>query len=298
MNEVFRGTGVALITPFHKYGTIDFIALERLVEYEIKNQVEFIVALGTTSEYPSLSPDEQMAVLDFIVRKVNRRVPVVAGVGSNNTNQVVEKIRNMNFNGIDAILSVTPYYNKPQPKGQYLHFKAISGACPVPVILYNVPGRTGANMSVDTILRLASDFDNIIGVKEASGDMDQVMKIIKRKPDDFLVLSGEDALTMPMVAAGADGVISVIANAYPYQFSEMVRLALKGDLIEARKYHYMLYDLVDAIFADGNPGGIKATLEILEKCRNTLRLPLAKVNKAVNLQIKKAVENIENELKT
>lgn len=296
MNDVFKGTGVALITPFHKYGTIDFVALERLIEYEINNQVEFIVALGTTSEYPSLSNDEQMAVLDFIVRKVNRRIPVVAGVGSNNTNQVVEKIRNMNFEGIDAILSVTPYYSKPQPKGQYLHFKAIAGASPVPVILYNVPGRTGANMSVDTILRLANDFENIIGVKEASGDMDQVMKIIKRKPDDFLVLSGEDALTMPMVAAGADGVISVIANAYPYQFSEMVRLALKGDMPAARKYHYMLYDLIDAIFADGNPGGIKATLEILEKCRNTLRLPLAKVNKAVNLQIKKAVETIQNEI--
>ncbi|MCF8331987.1 MAG: 4-hydroxy-tetrahydrodipicolinate synthase [Bacteroidales bacterium] len=295
MNEIFKGTGVALITPFHKYGTIDFVTLERLIEFEIKNQVEFIVALGTTSEYPSLSEDEQMAVLDFIIRKVDKRIPVVAGIGGNNTNHVVSKINNMNFDGLDAILSVTPYYNKPQPKGQYLHFKSVATASPVPVILYNVPGRTGTNMSADTILRLASDFENIIGVKEASGDMNQVMSIIKNRSDDFLVLSGEDALTLPMIAAGADGVISVVANAYPFEYSEMVRLGLIGNISDARNYHYLLFDLIEAIFADGNPSGIKAAMEILSKCRNTLRLPLAKVNKAVNIQIKKAVEKIENE---
>lgn len=297
MNEIFKGTGVALITPFHKYGTIDFVTLERLIEFEIKNQVEFIVALGTTSEYPSLSEDEQMAVLDFIVRKVDKRIPVVAGIGGNNTNYVVDKIKHMNFEGIDAILSATPHYNKPQPKGQYLHFKSIATVSPVPVILYNVPGRTGTNMSADTILRLATDFENIIGVKEASGNMNQVMRIVKNRPDDFLVLSGEDALTLPMLAAGADGVISVVANAYPFEYSEMVRLGLKNDMTAARKYHYMLLDLIEAIFADGNPGGIKAAMEILSKCRNTLRLPLAKVNKAVNIQIQKAVEKIENEKK-
>jgi 4-hydroxy-tetrahydrodipicolinate synthase len=262
---------------------------------EIQNQVEFLVALGTTSEYPSLSEDEQIAVLDFIVERVNKRVPVVAGVGSNNTQAAVDKLKKLKFEGIDAILSVTPYYNKPQPKGQYLHFKSIANASPVPVILYNVPGRTGSNRSADTILRLARDFDNIMGVKEASGDMNQVMKILRDRPDNFLVFSGEDHLTLPIVAAGADGVISVIANAYPWEFSEMVRLSLKGDMENARKYHYYLYDLIEAIFMDGNPGGIKATLEILGRCRNTLRLPLAKVNKAVNLQIKKAVEAIENE---
>ncbi|MFO8087196.1 MAG: 4-hydroxy-tetrahydrodipicolinate synthase [Bacteroidales bacterium] len=293
MNEQFKGTGVALITPFHKYGTIDFVTLERLIEVQIKNQVEFIVALGTTSEYPSLSADEQLGVLDFVVQKVNRRIPVVAGVGGNNTQAVTAQIKAMNFDGIDAILSVTPYYNKPQPKGQYLHFKAIASASPAPVILYNVPGRTGANMSADTVLRLAMDFPNIIGVKEASGDMNQVMQIIKNKPKDFLVLSGEDALTLPMIGAGADGVISVVANAYPFEFSEMVRLAAKGEMEQARVYHYKLFDLINAIFADGNPGGIKAAMEILNKCRNTLRLPLAKVNKAVNIQIRKAIESIE-----
>lgn len=295
MKDRIRGTGTALITPFHKYGTIDFPALERLIEMEINNQVEFLVVLGTTSEYPSLSEDEQIAVLDFVVERVNKRVPVIAGVGSNNTQAAVEKLKYLKFDGVDAVLSVTPYYNKPQPKGQYLHFKSIANASPVPVILYNVPGRTGTNMSADTILRLARDFDNIIGVKEASGDMNQVMKILRDRPDDFLVFSGEDHLTLPVIAAGADGVISVIANAYPWEFSEMVRLSLKGDMENARKHHYKLYNLIEAIFMDGNPSGIKATLEILGRCRNTLRLPLAKVNKAVNLQIKKAVEAIENE---
>ncbi|MFW6019732.1 MAG: 4-hydroxy-tetrahydrodipicolinate synthase [Bacteroidales bacterium] len=294
-NNIFKGTGVALITPFHKYGTIDFVALERLIDFQIENQVEFLVALGTTSEYPVLSEDEQMAVLDFVVRKVDRQIPVVAGIGGNNTNAVVEKIKKMNFNGIDAILSVTPYYNKPQPKGQYMHFKTIATESPVPVILYNVPGRTGTNMSSETILSLANDFENIIGVKEASGDFDQIMNIIKNRPEGFLVLSGEDALTLPMIATGSDGVISVVANAYPFAYSEMVRLALKGEMAGARNIHYELLDLIKAIFADGNPSGIKAALEMKNKCLNNLRLPLTKVNKAVNIQIKRAVESISHE---
>ena len=290
MNDIFKGTGVALVTPFDKDGKIDYVSLEQLIEFQLKNQVEFLVALGTTSEYPGLSEDEQMAMLDFIVQKVDKRIPVVAGIGGNNTNAVVEKIKKMSFDGIDAILSVTPYYNKPQPKGQYLHFKAIATESPVPVILYNVPGRTGTNMSSDTVLQLATDFDNIIGVKEASGDFNQIMKLIQNRPEGFLVLSGEDALTLPMLAAGSDGAIAVAANAYPYAYSEMVRLALKDEMKAARKYHYKLFDLMKAIFADGNPAGIKAALEAQNRCLNTLRLPLAQVNNSAKEQIKHVVE--------
>lgn len=295
MKNKIKGTGTALITPFYESGAIDFQALEYLIEYEIKNHVDFLVALGTTSEYPSLSRDEQNSVLDFIGEKVNRRVPVVAGVSDNSTHGAVEKLKNLKTGGIDAILSVTPYYNKPQPQGQYQHFKAVAEASPLPVILYNVPGRTGTNMSAETILQLAQDFDNIIGVKEASGDLNQVMKIILGRPESFLVFSGEDFITLPMLGAGADGVISVIANAYPYEFSEMLRNALNSDMETARKYHYKLYDLIDAIFKDGNPAGIKAALEVLGHCRNILRLPLAKVNESVNSRIKKAIEVIEDE---
>ncbi len=293
MNEQFKGTGVALVTPFHKYGTVDFQSLERLIEFHIKEGVEYLVTLGTTSEYPSLTNDERIALVDFIVQRVNRRVPLVAGMGGSHTRALTDTIQATNFNGIDAILSVTPYYNKPQPKGQYLHFREVANASPVPVILYNVPSRTGTNMSAETILRLANDFDNIIGVKEASGDLIQVMDIINHRPPGFLMISGEDSLTLPVITAGGDGVISVIANAYPGEFSQMVRLALQGKVREAQKYHYKLYGMTKAIFADGNPGGIKALLEMKGKCRNTLRLPLAKVNKAVNLQIRKEADMIE-----
>ncbi len=297
MNNIFRGTGVALITPFKEHGAIDFDTLEKLIEFQINNGVEYLLALGTTSEYPGLSQDEQKAVLEFIVEKCNRRVPVLAGVGGNNTLAVQEKIRKMNFDGIDAILSVTPYYNKPQPGGQFQHFKIIAGESPVPVVLYNVPSRSGVNMTADTILKMANEIPGVIGVKEASGDMNQVMKIIRNKPDDFLVISGEDALTMPMVAAGGDGVISVIANAYPREFSEMVRLTLKADVEKARKYHYLLFQLIDDIFADGNPAGIKAALEEKNICRNILRLPLVSVNDEVKAKIKKSVKEIEDALR-
>lgn len=296
MNNIFRGTGVALVTPFDQHGAIDFPSLEKLIEFQISNGVEYLLALGTTSEYPALSSDEQMAVLEFVVEKANRRVPVLAGVGGNNTLAVQEKIKQMNFDGIDAILSVTPYYNKPQPQGQFQHFKAIAEESPVPVILYNVPSRTGANMTAENILKMANEIPGVIGVKEASGDLDQVMKIIREKPDDFLVISGEDALTMPMVAAGGDGVISVITNAYPREFSDMVRLTLNGKVKQARKYHYLLYQLIDDIFADGNPAGIKAALEEKGLCKNILRLPLVRANDEVAAMIRKSVKEIEDAL--
>ena len=285
MSSKFRGTGVAVVTPFHNYGTIDFTSLGKVLNHIIDGGVDFILALGTTSEAVTLSSDEKIAVTNFIIETVDNRVPVMLGVGGNNTQEVVNKLKSINFNGIDAILSVAPYYNKPQQKGLFYHFKTIAATSPVPVYLYNVPSRTSVNISVETTLRLAAEIDNIEGIKEASGDLQQVMQILKNKPDDFVVLSGDDALTLPMLAMGADGVISVVANAFPKEFSEMVRLGMKGKLKSARKIHYNLLDIINALFADGNPAGIKAALDILGLLNNNLRLPLVKVNKAVYNQL-------------
>ena len=285
MNSKFRGTGVAVVTPFHNYGTIDFTSLGKVLNHIIDGGVEFILALGTTSEAVTLSNDERVAVINYIIETVDNRIPIMLGVGGNNTQQVVNNLKSINFNGIDAILSVAPYYNKPQQKGLFYHFKTIAATSPVPVYLYNVPSRTSVNISAETTLRLASEIDNIEGIKEASGDMQQIMKILKDKPEDFVVLSGDDALTLPMLAMGADGVISVVANAFPAEFSEMVRLGMKGKLKSARKIHYDILDIINMLFADGNPAGIKAALDILGLLNNNLRLPLVKANKAVYNQL-------------
>jgi len=285
MSLKFRGTGVAVVTPFHNYGTIDFTSLGKVLNHIIDGGVEFILALGTTSEAVTLSNDERVAVINYIVETVDNRIPIMLGVGGNNTQQVVNNLKSINFNGIDAILSVAPYYNKPQQKGLFYHFKTIAATSPVPVYLYNVPSRTSVNISAETTLRLASEIDNIEGIKEASGDMQQIMKILKDKPEDFVVLSGDDALTLPMLAMGADGVISVVANAFPAEFSEMVRLGMKGKLKSARKIHYDILDIINMLFADGNPAGIKAALDILGLLNNNLRLPLVKANKAVYNQL-------------
>jgi len=285
MSSKFRGTGVAIVTPFHNYGTIDFTSLGKVLNHIIDGGVNFVLALGTTSEAVTLSADERVAVTNYIIETVDKRVPVMLGVGGNNTQEVVNKLKSTNFDGIDAILSVAPYYNKPQQKGLFYHFKTIAATSPVPVYLYNVPSRTSVNISAETTLRLATEIDNIEGIKEASGDMQQVMKILKDKPDDFVVLSGDDALTLPMIAMGADGVISVVANAFPAEFSEMVRLGMKGKLKSARRLHYGLLEIINALFADGNPAGIKAALDILGLLNNNLRLPLVKVNKAVYNQL-------------
>lgn len=298
MNTKFTGTGVALITPFHKYNAIDFGAIEKLVEHTITNHVDYLVVLGTTGESATLSEDEKNAVVDFIVESVAGRVPVVKGIGGNNTQEIVDKIKKSSFSGIDAMLSVCPYYNKPQQKGIYYHFKTIASVSPVPVILYNVPGRTGANMSAETTLELARDFENIVAIKEASGNFSQIMKIIQDKPKDFTVISGDDALTLPLIALGAEGVISVIANAFPAEFSEMVNLCLKGDFENARKIHYSLNDIINALFEDGSPAGIKAALQILDIAQNYLRLPLVKVNKSVYLQINNLITKfLESKIK-
>lgn len=291
------GTGVAIVTPFHNYGTIDFGSLEKLLEHIVNGGVDFIVSLGTTSEAATLTRDEKDAVMAFVKDTVNGRVPLVMGMGGNSTQAVVSKIKNTDFTGVEAILSVAPYYNKPNQKGLYNHFKSIAGASPVPVILYNVPGRTSCNLTAETTLRLAHDFENIAAVKEASGNLNQVMEILRLRPDGFKVFSGDDALTYPLVSLGADGVISVVANAYPHDFSELVRLMNKKQFDDALKLHYKLLPFISQIFADGNPAGIKAALEIMGIIKNNLRLPMVKTNKAVYMALGKFIEAYQ-QLKT
>ncbi len=266
--------GVALITPFNEDGTIDFPALARLIEYQIQNGIDYLVALGTTAETPTLTEDEKARVRAFIIEKVNGRVPIVLGLGGNNTNAIVENLKTQNFDGIDAILSVVPYYNKPSQEGIYQHYKAIASATKLPVILYNVPGRTGVNMTAETTLRLARDFDNIVAIKEASGNITQMDDIIKNKPSDFMVISGDDGITFPLITLGAGGVISVIGNAFPREFSRMVRLALNGDYASALTIHHRFTELFSLLFVDGNPAGVKCLLHAMGYIQNQLRLPL------------------------
>lgn len=279
---IFSGTGVALITPFRKQDTIDFARLESMIDYVIDGGVNFIVALGTTSEAATMTETERAALQNYIVEFVNGRVPIMLGIGGNNTLAVTDTIQHLNFDGISGILSVTPFYNKPQQRGLVQHFKNIAEVSPVPVMLYNVPGRTGCNMTAETTLQLAEECSNIIGVKEASGNMAQVMEILRNKPQNFQLLSGDDALTCPMIAMGATGVISVMANALPTEMSQMVSYAMKGDLKKALPLHYRMLPLMHAIFEEGNPGGIKALLETQGLITNHLRLPLCKVSKTLN----------------
>ena len=292
MSASLTGTGVAIVTPFHTYGTIDFTSLENVLNHVIKGGVDFVLALGTTSEAATLSKDEKNAVINFFIETVDNRVPVMLGVGGNNTQEVVNTIKSLSFDGINSILSVAPYYNKPQQKGLYYHFKTIADTSPLPVYLYNVPSRTSVNITAETTLKLATDVKNIAGIKEASGDLNQVMEILRNKPADFKVLSGDDILTLPMISMGAEGVISVVANAFPAEFSTMVRKGMDGDFAGARKIHYRLYEIINTLFADGNPSGIKAALDIMEICKNNLRLPLAKVNKGVYNQLKQLIDEV------
>lgn len=273
----FYGTAVAIITPFNDDLSIDFDSLEKLIEHYLKNNIDYFIVLGTTGENATLSKDEKNAILDFVVKIIAGRAPIVAGFGAYNTASIIEDIKQRDFKGIDAILSVTPYYNKPNQRGLIEHYKAIADASPVPVILYNVPGRTSVNITAETTLELAKH-QNIIAIKEASGNMGQIMQILKDKPEDFLVISGEDSLTLPMISLGAVGVISVVAMAKPREMSEMVRLALEGNFAKAKELHYKILDLTNAIFEDGNPAGIKAALYLQNKIKYNLRLPLVKVN--------------------
>lgn len=275
---IFNGTGVALVTPFRKQDAVDFSRLEAMINHIIQSGVNFIVALGTTSEAVTMTDTEKAAVLDFIVETVNGRVPIMLGLGGNNTTALATAINQVNFDGIDGILSVAPYYNKPQQRGLLQHFRYIAEISPVPVVLYNVPGRTSVNISAETTLQLAEE-PNIIGIKEASGNMSQIMEILRCKPDGFQVLSGDDALTLPMIAMGASGVISVMANALPKTMSDMVAFAMKGNMKKALPLHYQMLPLMNALFEEGNPAGVKALLEIEGMLTNSLRLPLTKVSK-------------------
>jgi len=281
-----KGTGVAMVTPFNEDKTVDYIGLSNLIEYLIDGGVEFLVSLGTTGESAVLTNDEKQKIVAFTKNEINGRVPFVVGLGGNNTSQVVAQIKSADFSGIDAILSVSPAYNKPTQEGIYQHFKAISEACPTNIILYNVPGRTSSNMSAKTTLSLANDFDNIIAIKEASGDMEQIMQLLRDKPTNFKVLSGDDALTLPMIFMGAEGVISVQAMAQPKEFSEMVRQGLAGNIEKARALHYPQLELIYHLFAEGNPAGVKACLKIKGVCEEDVRLPLTSISRTRYNQIK------------
>lgn len=287
-----KGMGVALITPFHKDKSIDFDSLARLLEYQIHSGIDYLVVLGTTAETATLTPDEQAQVRRFVAERVHGRVPLVLGMGGNNTMAVVEAVKSTDLSAFSAILSVVPYYNKPSQEGIYQHYKAIATASPLPVILYNVPGRTGVNMAPETCLRLANEFENIIGVKEASGNISQMDAIIKNKPTDFMVISGDDGITFPLITLGAVGVISVIGNAFPREFSRMVRLALEGDYAKAREIHHRFTELFSLLFVDGNPAGVKCLLNAMGYIENELRLPLVPTRITTYEKIKNVLKNL------
>ena len=280
----FKGTGVALVTPFLPNGEVDEKGLRKLVDYQVENGTDFLVVQGTTGEAATLSSDEKERVLAIVIEQNAKRLPVVLGMGGNNTAEVADAMEHFSNDGVDGFLSASPHYNKPSQRGIIEHFKVLSKASKLPIILYNVPGRTGSNMTASTTLEL-SKLENIVAVKEASGDLEQVMAIIKDAPSDFAILSGEDALTMPMIAAGAHGVISVVANALPKRFSTMVNASVAGDLNLARKNHYDLLDVTGLFFAEGNPAGIKVALEAEGICGSTLRLPLFEVSTELRKKI-------------
>lgn len=290
--QSFVGTGVALITPFKKDLSVDYQALEKIVNHVIEGGVEYLVVLGTTGEPATLTSEEKELVIQTIIKANNQRLPLVLGVGGNNTMQVVEELKMRDFSAFSAILSVSPYYNKPTQEGIYQHFSAIAKASPLPIILYNVPGRTASNMLPSTVLRLANEFPNIIGIKEAAGDLVQAMKIIQHKPKDFLVISGDDMITLPMVLAGGSGVISVIGEGFPKEFSQMVRLGLERKVDEAYALHYKIADATDMIFEQGNPAGIKQVFKALGIAENHVRLPLVAVNEDLTARINYFTNNI------
>ena len=269
-----KGMGVALITPFKEDGSVDYDALLRLVDYQVQNGTDFLCVLGTTAETPTLTKEEKEKVKRAVIERVNGRIPILLGVGSNSTQAVVDTVKNDDMTGVDALLVVVPYYNKPSQEGIYQHYKAVAEATDLPIVLYNVPGRTGVNMTAETTLRLARDFKNIVAIKEASGNITQMDDIIKNKPEDFDVISGDDGITFPLITLGAVGVISVIGNAFPREFSRMTRLALQGDYNNALTIHHKFTELFNLLFVDGNPAGVKAMLNMMGMIENKLRLPL------------------------
>ncbi|WP_396147527.1 4-hydroxy-tetrahydrodipicolinate synthase [Flavobacterium sp.] len=291
--QALIGTGVALVTPFKKDFSVDTEALTRIVNFQIDNGINYLVVLGTTAENATLSQEEKELVIQTVVAANNKRLPLVLGVGGNNTHKLVEELKTRDFSDFIAVLSVSPYYNKPSQEGIYQHFKAIAEAAPVPVILYNVPGRTASNMLPSTVIRLAKDFKNIVAIKEAAGDIVQAMKLIQEKPEGFLVISGDDMITLPMVLAGGSGVISVIGEGFPKQFSKMVQLGLQRKVDEAYEIHYQLSDAIDMIFEQGNPAGIKEVHKLLGLSENTLRLPLVNVNADLSNRISNFIKDLQ-----
>ncbi|MXV13838.1 4-hydroxy-tetrahydrodipicolinate synthase [Hufsiella ginkgonis] len=292
MSTQFYGTGIAMVTPFHADRTIDFPALKKLVDFLIDGKVEYLVSLGTTGESATLSKDEKKEVWRFTAEAVAGRVPLVAGIGSNNTTELVDSLSHFDTAGFDAVLSVSPFYNKPIQEGIYQHYKLVAEASPLPVILYNVPSRTGSNMTAETTLRLANDFKNVIAVKEASGNFDQFNAILRDKPEDFLFISGDDPVTFPLMSMGAAGVISVIGNALPGMLSEMVRLCLDMKFKEAAPLHFDLLEITRLLFAEGSPGGVKSALKTLGICGDTLRLPLVNVSNTLDEAVAREIERL------
>jgi 4-hydroxy-tetrahydrodipicolinate synthase len=274
MQEKFRGTGIAIVTPFNEDGTIDWSGFRKLINFWIEGKVEYLVVLGTTGESPTVHGDEKQQLFSFVSEVAAGRIPLVAGIGSNDTNEVLHGFKSFNLSGYDAILSVSPAYNKPNQEGIFQHYKTLNAHTPLPIIMYNVPSRTGQNVTAETQLRIARECKNIFGTKEASGDFNQIMQIIKNKPREFMVISGDDLITLPMTACGGDGVISVVANAYPKDFSDMVRHCLAGRYQEALSLHYKYVDIINSMFAEGSPSGVKAYLAEMGLCKNAFRLPV------------------------
>jgi 4-hydroxy-tetrahydrodipicolinate synthase len=274
LREQFRGTGIAIVTPFNEDGTIDWTSFDKLIHFWIDNKVEYLVVLGTTGESATIQGDEKQKVFSFVKEVNANRLPLVAGIGGNDTNEVATALKKFDLQGYSAVLSVSPYYNKPNQEGIYQHYKVVNDSSPLPVIMYNVPSRTGQNVTAETQVRIARDFKNIFATKEASGNFDQINQIIKLKPVDFMVISGDDGITLPMIACGAEGVISVVANAYPKEFSDMVRLCMNGQFVEAQELHYDYIDVVNSMFTEGSPSGVKAYLSEMGLCKNTFRLPV------------------------
>jgi 4-hydroxy-tetrahydrodipicolinate synthase len=289
--NLFTGTGVAMVTPFHADGSIDWDNLRKIIHFLSVGKVEYLVVMGTTGENVTISKEEKQEIFSFVAEHNHAGLPLVAGIGGNNTNEVLEGLKKTNLDGYQAILSVSPYYNKPNQEGIFHHYRMIGETSPLPVIMYNVPGRTGMNVTAETTLRIASACSNIIATKEACGNLEQIMQIIKYKPEGFEVISGDDAITLPMIACGAIGVISVAGNAYPLEFSEMVRLCLKGDFAAARLLHYPLTDIITSMFAEGSPSGVKAYMHQMALCGNYFRMPVYPVSDAMYKKITSLKEN-------
>jgi len=293
LREKFTGTGIAIVTPFDEGGAIDWKSFEKLVEFWIAGKVEYLVVLGTTGESATVHGEEKQQVFSFVAKSVAGRLPLVAGIGGNDTSEVIAGFRKFDLKGYDAILSVSPYYNKPNQEGLFRHYKTLNDATPLPIMMYNVPSRTGMNVTADTQLRIAHQCKNIFATKEASGNFEQVNQIVKYKPAEFMVVSGDDPITLQMIAAGAEGLVSVVANAYPRDYSDMVRLCLSGEFSEAQQLHYRYTDIINSMFAEGSPSGVKAYLSEMGLCQNTFRLPVYKVSDKHHQKIRELMKSAE-----